>query len=154
MGVSLPSDLVLDVMRSADPARLTAAASKLQALDGGEQSEFASLLDGVDVAPSQQQAADLASADTAHDPHVAFERMVLRNLMESLLPDAGSGAFGTGPSAGAWRSMAADQLAGVYAGSGGLGIAQSLSSRAEGEARDTGLQWPYFDGGKIQAFAG
>ena len=76
---------------------------------------------------------------------------MLRNLFESLLPKEESGAFGSGPSAGVWRSMAADQLAGLYAGTGGIGIAAELSSEVGG--RD-GSQWPYFSTRKIEAFTG
>lgn len=73
-----------------------------------------------------------------------FERMVLRNLFESLLPDEQSGAFGGGPSAGVWRSMAADQFAGVYASTGGVGIARMLSRDSEPDVLRRDTQWPYF----------
>jgi peptidoglycan hydrolase FlgJ len=164
MGVSLPSDLIVDVMRNADPSRLSAATSKLQAIGGeGVASQFAHMLEEVDAAPAQQDGSVHALAGDHPDPpqlaaaeghHVEFERMVLRNLLESLLPESSSGAFGAGPSAGVWRSLAADQLAGLYAGSGGVGIAEALSAGDGERAADRGLQWPYFSTGKIEAFVG
>lgn len=163
MGVSLPSDIILDVMRNADPARIEAAAGKLRSIDGdGGSTAFAGVLnDAMGVSP-QPLAMDHTVADgplasgraDSQGNYADFERMVLRNLLESLLPDASSGAFGTGPSAGVWRSLAADQLAGIYAESGGLGIAQSLSAGEGGSLAATEQQWPYFSNEKIEAFAG
>lgn len=163
MGVSLPSDIVLDVMRNADPTRLAAAAGKLRSIDGdGATAGFAGVLnDAGGMSPralglDQPLAAEHLAFGRAEPQgsHVDFERMVLRNLLESLLPDASSGTFGTGPSAGVWRSLAADQLAGLYADAGGLGIAQTLSAGADGGSGATEQQWPYFSNGKIEAFAG
>jgi len=37
MAVSLPSDLIVDVMRNADPARLSAATARLHALSTGDR---------------------------------------------------------------------------------------------------------------------
>jgi flagellar protein FlgJ len=173
MAVSLPSDLVMDVMRNADPTRLNTVTAKLQDLsgDGRIGEDFANLLDGID-GMHIQQASPVASPDGGHgfaalpalpgvaahpvapDPYVDFERMVLRNLLESLLPGAESGTFGTGPSAGVWRSMAADQLAGLYASNGGIGIAGTLAGSDDG-LRDGGYsQWPYFRTENITAFSG
>jgi hypothetical protein len=111
-------------------------------------------LDAVHGFPSLPALSGLAAHRVAPDPYVDFERMVLRNLLESLLPDAGSGAFGTGPSAGVWRTMAADQLAGLYASNGGIGIAETLAG-SDDELVDGGdAQWPYFRTDVIKAFAG
>lgn len=169
MAVSIPSDLILDVMRNADPARLNVAKSKLHSLDDREGSpvDFANVLGGIDtnvarggsaaVVNNQGKPPELPSGgvQTAAmtDAHVDFERMVLRNLFESLLPSEGSGAFGSGPSAGVWRSLAADQLAGVYADEGGVGIASSLTAHQQ-SAGGAGPEWPYFSTGKIEAFTG
>jgi peptidoglycan hydrolase FlgJ len=164
MGVSLPSDLILDVMRNADPGRLSAATSKLQEIGGeGDTLQFAQMLEDADATSAQQGgtgealAAGVSNAPqhtAAQGQFVEFERMVLRNLLESLLPESRSGAFGAGPSADVWRSLAADQLAGVYAGSGGVGIADALSASGGEKPADAGLQWPYFSSGKIEAFVG
>jgi hypothetical protein len=158
MAVSLSSDLIVDVMRSADPARLNVATAKLQELHmpGGSSTAFASMLDsvGATAAPLEFPSAPVAhsrATSVAPQPYVEFEQMVLRNLFESLLPKAESGAFGTGPSAGIWRSLAADQLAGLYANSGGIGIASTLAGAGDG---GSSAQWPYFESGKIEAFTG
>ena len=169
MAVSLPSDLIADVMRNADPARLQTARAKLEILHEteGSATNFAALLGRIDgevaAAPNPDElpgsrngllpAAQQPGVAAADEPYADFERMVLRNLFESLLPGAESGAFGGGPSAGVWRSLAADQLAGLYADTGGVGVARMLAGE---EARNAGAiegQWPYFRPGPVQAFA-
>lgn len=156
MAVSLPSDLIVDVMRNADPTRRNAAVARLQSLGGS--AEFASTIDGVapmNVAPEGKlqdpSPVVLTSSpgmrtrpEPKSDAYRGFEHMVLRNLFESLLPDEKSGAFGSGPSAGVWRSMAADQLAGVYTQAGGVGIARMLAGGSSDSAPEPVAQWPYF----------
>ena len=158
MAISLSSDLIADVMRSADPARLKAAAAKLhdlQSHDGGPRA-FTELLEGLETPPQSDGVPSappgtLKTTSAAADAYVEFERMVLRNMFESLLPKADSGAFGSGPSASVWRSLAADQLAGLYASSGGIGIASALAPE---EGRENTSQWPYFRTEEIKAFTG
>lgn len=173
MSVSLPSDLIVDVMRNADPARVSIATSKLHDLGGNDRivESFATHLSNMDGGHIQDGSAErgadrmggtpipaaspgMLAHQTAPDAYVDFERMVLRNLLESLLPDAGSGTFGEGPSAGVWRTLAADQLAGLYAGTGGIGIAETLSGREDGSSNGANAQWPYFRTDSIKAFAG
>lgn len=166
MGVSLPSDLVVDVMRNADPSRLKGALAKLQSLGGPADGEtsFASVLaaqperwgKGVNSlfspAGTPASAPPAASAE-AGSAYAGFEQMVLRNLLEQLLPDAGSGAFGNGTSAAIWRSLAADQLANVYAQAGGIGT-MLAEQDAQGSAQAAEKQWPYFNTSEIRAFTG
>lgn len=155
MAVSLSTDLVADVMRNADPAKLRTATAQLETLKSVEtgQNGFAEVMGGMDTAPPFRTAAvtQQQSLSQAPNPFVDFERMVLRNMFETLLPKAESGAFGSGPSAGVWRSLAADQLAGLYADAGGVGIASSLAKQ---DGRNGEAQWPYFNTGQIKAFTG
>ncbi|MCA3554262.1 rod-binding protein [Aestuariivirga sp.] len=160
MAVTLPSDLVADVMRAADPARRTAAAARLTSMSG-TTAKFETLvdaeipkalpIDNAGVAPVLSAPPGTpARADDQTPAYQGFERMVLRNLFETLLPEEDSGAFGGGPSAGIWRSMAADQLAGVYAANGGVGIAGMLASSGSGPAPQRDAQWPYFSMDALQ----
>lgn len=164
MAVSLPSDLVADVIRSADPARRQAAARRLESFGEGE-SAFAAAIDqsaplgaiqgGQEVALASEHGLSGTRHGMAVDqPKVfrSFEQVVLRSLFETLLPESESGAFGGGPSAGVWRSMAADQLAGVYAESGGIGIARMLASQASNSSPGREEQWPYFRLQPLKAF--
>lgn len=163
MAVNLPSDLIADVMRNAEPAQRNAAVARLQSLGAG-RTEFAAMVDGVaKQSPRQvEKSADSRSPSISGSPGTAdtkgdqgsvyrgFERMVLRNLFETLLPDESSGAFGAGPSAGIWRSMAADQFAGVYSENGGIGIASLIASSGGEQAPRRESQWPYFALGSLQ----
>jgi hypothetical protein len=166
MAVSLPSDLIADVIRNANPARRAAAEARLRT----SETDFAAMVTdvgaaagpslsggrgpmisaGVDIPPSARAGAKVEGSS----PYQGFERMVLRNLFETLLPAEDSGAFGTGPSAGIWRSMASDQLAGVYAENGGLGIASMLSHGVNGAAPRREAEWPYFAMHTIESFPG
>lgn len=151
MAVALPSDLIVDVMRNADPERLNTATAKLRSLEAPQRRvSFENVVDRMD--PSLVE----SSAQPGSSPaaYVEFERMVLRNLFESLLPVTESGAFGSGPSAGVWRSLAADQFAGLYAETGGVGIAVTLAGD-DGAGGGAELpRWPYFSSDRIEAFAG
>ncbi len=165
MAVTLPSDLVADVMRNADPTRRNVAVARLQSagtsfavamdgISGGRPAAGAATMDD----PSSRVVRTTAGAAMGQDGKPAaaqaFERMVLRNLFETLLPDEQSGAFGGGPSAGIWRSMAADQLAGVYSDTGGVGVAGMLQLPLQGSEPRPDPQWPYFALQPIKTFAG
>jgi peptidoglycan hydrolase FlgJ len=156
MAVTLPSDLLVDVMQRADPARKQAAVARLRTV-AEHGAEFAHAID--QVAPSQSAGKSGSSSflTSTQSPvnagrktegqgssYRGFEKMVLRNLFESLLPTEKSGVFGTGPSAGVWRSMAAEQLANVYTDTGGLGIANMIQPSDKTGGPRTELQWPYF----------
>lgn len=159
MAVELPSDLVMDVMRSADPVRRNAATVKLQAGSGGEHVTFSELVNGTanqsGVFSDHSLTALGCLAGCREDRvHKDFERMVLRNLFEALLPKEETNAFGSGPSAGVWRSMAADQLAGIYAEKGGFRIAPVLASADGKTSMRSERQWPYFSLDAIGKFGG
>ena len=167
MAVSLPSDLVVDVMRNADPARRSAATAKLSSVGESTGGQFASEFENLQAPKSNSREALVelvpsilprASSSLAQQPdgresvYQGFERLVLRNLFEALLPGEETGSFGGGPSAGVWRSMAADQLAVVYSESGGIGIAKSVNGDESSLRREA--QWPYFSKDTISTFRG
>ena len=165
MAVSLPSDLIVDVMRNADPARYSTAVAKLDSAGQVAGVKFATAFEDLQ-APKSNPREPLVELSPAVPPHApsslsqqssgnqsayqGFERLVLRNLFEALLPGEETGSFGGGPSAGIWRSMAADQLAGVYSEGGGIGIADLVSGEESVLRRET--QWPYFSKGAISTF--
>ena len=163
MAVALSSDLVMDVMRNADPARRNVAVARLQAASGSPevQTAFEGVVDSVHPMDAVNAGPPLALTFSGRrtvskppeTPYQGFEQMVLRNLFETLLPESESGAFGSGPSADIWRSMAADQMAGVYADAGGVGIARMLENRGNDTPSHQG-QWPYFSVAQIKDFEG
>lgn len=176
MSVSIPSDLVMDVMRAADPRRMQAAARKLGAAgrtmvataDFGRalpQAGKAAAPGTGDLVLDVMKAADPQRATAAAgklaalgagtpDAYAQFESFMLRDAFEEMLPKAESGAFGDGFAGGVWRSMAADQFASIFSDHGGIGIADMLRQR-NGGAQTTATpdgQWPYFRAPAISSY--
>jgi peptidoglycan hydrolase FlgJ len=58
----------------------------------------------------------------------AFEAVLLRQAMETMLPKAGPSLFGGGFANETWRSMFAEKLAESLARRGGVGIAQAVAT--------------------------
>lgn len=161
MAVQLPSDIVADVMRSADPVRRLAATKRLESAGEPLASQFANLV-GNSKLPGVLAADSLTPGDSCKDGMGAechrsevyrdFEQVVLRNLFEVLLPTQETGAFGGGPSAGVWRSMAAEELAGAVVDGGGIGIGKMLASAPDSNGLRREGQWPYFSRDSIDSF--
>jgi peptidoglycan hydrolase FlgJ len=167
MAVTLPSDLVLDVMRNADPAR---SRETLARLDRGsavdpEGQDFIAVMNAAQpteatLDPAMQMTGGVSLPLTpgeANDPRTgayrSFEKMMLQNMVETMLPPAESGVFGDKISGGVWRSMAADALSTAVADSGGIGLAKVVSAREDSSHMARAGQWPYFGVSQIQGFA-
>lgn len=124
MAISPPSDIVLDVLRAADPQALEAAKAKLASMRGP--------VAGFEVPASAEVRADLtrmAHLDrTAERPesYVKFEAMVLQNFLQSMMPSDQENVYGAGMAGDIWKSMMAEQMAGVMAKRGGIGIAEAV----------------------------
>ncbi len=144
MAISPPSDLILDVVRAADPAASQAAAARLARITPGDGVAFTAAYRQI-VAPEgdrtpQPPASPPAGAlptGTPSGPPVArsplealqaFEGMALATMIQSAMPDEDNAMFGTGPSAGVWKSMLAEQLGAQMARAGGIGLAEQLAT--------------------------
>lgn len=132
MAISPPSDLVLDVVRAADPAKVRQAHRNL--LDksaAGAQTAF-------DLASGRPVGADVRAgdADSVPQSYRDFEAMVLQTFIQSMLPTDASNTFGEGTAGDMWKGMMAEQLGRVLADGGGVGIARQLAEDAQrAEAR-------------------
>lgn len=155
MTVRIPSDLVVDVMRAADPVKAQMAARKLAATSATAVAgaDFEQVMTQA-VAPSQEEPA-AAHAKPAADPYGQFESFMLRDAFETMLPKDDASAFGEGFAGGVWRSMAADQFASIFTQHGGLGVAEMLRQRdaAPGVVPSRDGQWPYFRSAPLSAKA-
>ncbi|MDA4847563.1 rod-binding protein [Hoeflea poritis] len=147
MAISPPSDLVLDVVRAADPANVREAHRKLLA----KSSEAA--------APAFEPLADRpigarVQADAGNVPqaHREFEAMVLQSFIKSMLPTDAENLYGSGTAGDIWKGMMAEQLGKALAAAGGIGIAEQLSDQRqpaqanEDHARSTGDNRNYANG--------
>ncbi len=153
VSIAPPSDIILDVAQAADPQRLQAATTKLNALatsSGGTSVDFQSLLaeaqtaSKAGAAPKSPAPTTLASAHAGTlnpkmSPYRKFEAVLLQTFVQEMLPKDDH-LFGDGASADACRSMLAEQLAGQLAKSGRLGIAQMIEKAHAGQAHDAAAQ--------------
>lgn len=124
MSINPASDIVLDVIRAADPAKSRAAAEKLIQLDGAAEPAGVSF-DQVLARPAIKASAEAPSAmpppvssasvrpplDPRTKAYKGLEQLVLKNLVESMLPQETSSFFGSGTAGDIWRSLLADKLA-------------------------------------------
>lgn len=187
MAVSIPSDLVLGVMRAAPADRVSIAARKLGAtapsapqfetvLGESKQPEAIAgvdLISGVLAAGDPERvsaaAASLGGYGTAmaDSPQAAaargLETALIRNLLETMVPQQADRVLGGSFASGIWHSMAVDQMASLYANAGGLGLSDSIKASlgesaqsfgaVEG-AQTEGAQWPRFEAERILSYTG
>jgi hypothetical protein len=138
MSVQLPSDIVLDVARAANPVRYQAAVAKLSAAATGS---FSMALDVAQAGATRAPPADvdtiltrlrsgatLAPRGKAGGAAEDFEAFVLQTFVESMLPKGAEAVFGKGNAGGIWKSMLAEQIGAQIAKSGGLGIARTINA--------------------------
>ncbi len=142
MAIKPSSDIVLEVLKAADPVRAQATTQRLAALGGtgiDQADDFAKVLDATE--PSPVGAADTAgqlrdrlprlSLDGVDDPKAArveveFEASVLKTFVDAILPKDESDIYGQGSAGDIWKSMLADQVARQIAKSGAFGLSKRL----------------------------
>jgi Rod binding domain-containing protein len=134
MSISVSTDIVMDVLKAATPRKAAAAAAKLQ---GTEMTARAK---------ANQQ----------------FEAVMLRSMVEDMLPKDSSAIYGEGTAGNIWRSMQADFISQELSKAGGVGIAKMLNKSQDriGNAVDAASlnqilpradnltpikDWPYFE---------
>lgn len=133
------NDLILEVMRAADPARSSAALRRLSFDD--VRSQFSSTVADTEAKHISQGSNRLVGVNISLDvlpPHKissqltvgqSFESAILRPLLESVLASGPSNAYGSGLAGSSFRGLFAEQLASHLARAEGLGIAGMIDSR-------------------------
>jgi len=118
VAISPPTDIVMDVLRAADPAQVREARDKLAAARAtAAVSDFSPVAAEVRAAPR---------AAVQNDPFVKFEAMVLGSFIQSMLPQEAGEAYGGGFAGDMWKSMLAQHMGDAVAARGGIGIANRL----------------------------
>jgi peptidoglycan hydrolase FlgJ len=152
VAISPPSDLVLDVLRAADPTEVQAAQSKLKATRaafaanslaaaGTGFSSAVELLDGA-ASKSSIQTSNKTTSKSVEMPeeYRKFEASILQNFVNSMMPKEGEEVYGKGSAGEFWQSMMSEQIADQMSKNGGIGIAEQVFSqqlkRARGETPD------------------
>lgn len=137
MAISPPTDLVMDVLRAADPAQVEEAQARLKANRAAfrasslaetgngfantvailNQNQGGSGLGNIDVRAEQKQ---------VPESYRKFEAMVLQNFVKSMMPNDSENVYGKGNTGDMWKSMMAEQIGNVMAKGNGVGIAASM----------------------------
>ncbi|MBM6580001.1 rod-binding protein [Microvirga sp. BT689] len=151
MAISPPSDIISDVARAVDPARLQAASRKLT--EGASPVEGASFDDAVKAASekslmmsgtdiyslrnSLRNDAESTGSAKARQAHQEFEAYILQTFVESMLPKDAENTYGKGNAGSIWKSMLAEQIGAQLSKAGGIGIAEKLfNARKPGSSTD------------------
>lgn len=149
MAISTPSDLVLDVVKAADPTAVQVAQARLQANRAAYAASslaeagngFSSTVDSVKE-PGTAAGLSNTSLHTGHDKVPAayhkFEAMVLQNFMKNVLPNSDQ-LYGKGTAGEMWKGMMAEQLGNSMAKNGGVGIAEQLYKQQLNKTHGTGV---------------
>lgn len=140
MAINPPTDIVLEVVRAADPASRRQATERLAKLADTAAPPATSFEQEVEAAaplPGPQLPFDasgaLVSMRNRHalearpaGPYERFEAFVLQSFVQTMLPQ-GAALFGEGTAGEIWRSMLAEGLGTQMARGGGIGIADYLA---------------------------
>ncbi|NTF40931.1 rod-binding protein [Rhizobium sp. AC27/96] len=148
MAISPPSDLVLDVVKAANPADVEVAQAKLAANKAAfaatslaeNGSGFGAAFSALNSAATQ---AGLANANTHSSPtkvpqvYRKFEAMMMQNFVKNMLPSSET-LYGKGSAGEIWKGMMAEQLGNTIAKNGGVGIAEKMYQEQVTKMRNTG----------------
>lgn len=120
MAISTPGDIVLDVVRAADPAAVETARARLASFS-------TKATGGVFSAPASVRAETAATPrNDAAEAFQKFEAMVLQTFIQSMLPKGTESVYGEGMAGDMWQSLLAQQLGTAMAARGGIGIADRV----------------------------
>ena len=138
MSISPPSDLILDVVRAADPIRRQQAAARLSHLAPAAGETFSRLIDAeaatLEARPSLPADVTVPEATPPKNASMAYQRfeaMALASMIEAAMPEESSAVFGDGTAGRVWKSMLAEQLGMKMAEAGGIGLAEQLAASAQ-----------------------
>jgi len=122
MAISLATDIVLDVIKAAEPTAAQAAHARLAEISAsGKASEpFSTHLSANLVAAPEKP--------VEAEAYKKFESLVLGSFIQTMLPEETDSVYGGGLSGDMWKSVLAQHLGEAVAETGGIGIANRLLS--------------------------
>jgi Rod binding domain-containing protein len=138
VAISPPSDLVLDVVKAADPMEVQAAQEKLKANQAAFAANslaeagkgFTSAVDILDRASNKAGLSDVQNrtgkTEEVPETYRKFEAMVLQNFIKNMLPSESEDVYGKGATGDIWKGMMAEQLGNTIAKGDGIGVAKQL----------------------------
>jgi hypothetical protein len=122
VAIALPSDIIMDVARAADPAAAEAARDALAA----HRANAAAQATGSGFAAQVPMPRTASGQKAVPESFQRFEAMVLQSFIQTMLPKDSESVYGKGMAGDMWKSMMAEQLSVAMAGQGGIGIASHL----------------------------
>lgn len=135
MSIQTATDIILDVVRAADPAVAQRAEAMLEAASIRKSEQAAATpafqhqllasANGSSVSMSAASVGD-AAPDKSLEVYQRFEAMILQNFVGSMLPKDSEQLYGEGTAGEIWKGMMAEQLGAVLAKGGGIGIAARM----------------------------
>lgn len=170
MGINPSTDLIVDVMRQADPVKVREAAERLAEVGRAVRVErpdanFASLVkEAIGEGKSLSQSGGKAPQGPVQvvDSHPGvrmgeklapgqqLEAFVLTQLLENMMPKDADSLFGSGTAGSYWRSMLAEKLAAELTMAGGVGLTEQLglSGMSDDPKKATAMLSAILSGGK------
>jgi Rod binding domain-containing protein len=145
LSIQTATDLILDVVRAADPAVAQKAEAMLEAasvrkseaaartpaferqlLASSDPSALplAKVLDAIEARTESGAGAQIV--DKTEETYRQFEAMILQKFIGSMLPQDSEELYGKGTAGEIWKGMMAEQLGAVLAEGGGIGIADRM----------------------------
>ena len=135
MSIQTATDIILDVVRAADPAVAQRAEAMLEAASIRKSEQAAATpafqhqllasANGSSVSMSAASVGDAAPVKSL-EVYQRFEAMILQNFVGSMLPKDSEQLYGEGTAGDIWKGMMAEQLGAVLAKGGGIGIAARM----------------------------
>lgn len=140
VAISPPSDLVLDVIKAADPGDLVAARDKLRANSAANDAAvmtasnagFASMIGLAESAASKAglgNVTEMPNDQKVPETYRKFEASILSTFIQDMMPSDSEAVYGEGAAGDFWKSMMAEQVADAVSKRGGIGIAEQIYSQ-------------------------
>ena len=149
MSIQTATDIILDVVRAADPAVAQRAEAMLETASARKSEQAAGtpafqreLLASADPSTISVSVARDAAPDKSLETYQRFEAMILQSFIGSMLPKDSEELYGKGTAGEIWKGMMAEQLGSALAQGGGIGIA----ARMMGDRFSAGLAPESADG--------
>lgn len=146
MAISPPSDLVLDVVKAADPGSMLAAREKLRSAAAENQASvltasnagFASVMGTTGSDATKAGLGNVqhtASSEKVPEVYRKFESSILSTFLKDMMPSDSEAVYGKGSAGEFWKGMMVEQIADAVSKTGGLGIAQQVFQQALNKQR-------------------
>lgn len=134
MSIQTATDIILDVVKAADPAIAQRAEAMLEAASARKSERAAAtpafehqLLASSDKSAISVSTPDIAVPDKMMETYQRFEAMILQSFIGDMLPKDSEQLYGKGTAGEIWKGMMAEQLGAALAKGGGIGIAARMS---------------------------